>query len=374
MSMPEPPHRQPHTVLMALSGGVDSSVAAHLLQRQGCELIAVTLRMDEDASNGEDGGSSCGGGSAIDSARRAADSLGIRHVVIDARKEFESQVLRPSWDAYARGETPSPCILCNERIKFGLLLQKAAALGADKVATGHYARIQRDALGIPHIARGTDPAKDQAYFLFALSPAQLEKVLFPLGELSKTEVRGIAAAIGLSTADRKDSQDACFALSPEGFAESLRLKFGAPAACGPVLDGEGRILRARHGGLHRFTIGQRRGFGFSVGQKAFVRALRPEDSAVILTWDESDLLTREMRVRCAPGGLPALQFRCEVQIRSRHRAAPAEVEALPSSETSEGIREARVIFDAPQRAVTPGQAAVFFQGGMVVGGGWIQRN
>lgn len=354
------------TVLVALSGGVDSSIAAYLLQQQGYPLISATLQLNPCEDRGIS--RSCCGVDAVLSARRVASQLGIEHVLIDCRREFQERVLRPAWEAYARGLTPSPCILCNEHIKFGLLADKAQRLGAPVVATGHYARIDRGASGRPHLCRGRDAKKDQAYFLFSLKRAQLDRLCLPLGELDKAEVRAIAAELGLPTAERRESQDACLSTSPDGFAESLRLRFEADPTTGPILDEAGHVL-GHHAGLHRFTIGQRRALGISLGHRAFVRELRASDGAVVLTGDERALWSSQMRVRCAHADLPeALPLRCEVQIRSRHTAAPALVEPLASGPTP----LVQVTFDAPQRAITPGQAAVFFQGDRVVGGGWIE--
>lgn len=353
-------------VLVALSGGVDSSVAAFLLQQQGYPLIGATLQLNPCEDRGI--ARSCCGVDAVISARRVAEKLGIEHVLIDCRREFQERVLRPAWEAYARGLTPSPCILCNEHIKLGLLAQRARCLGASLVATGHYARVVRDAAGQPHLCRGRDAKKDQAYFLFSLKRAQLDRLLLPLGDLSKAEVRAIAADLGLPSAERRESQDACLATSPDGFAESLRLRFEAESRAGPILDEAGHAL-GHHEGLHRFTIGQRRALGISLGQRAFVRELRASDGAVVITRDERALWSDQMRVRCVHAALPPKRpLRCEVQIRSRHRAALALVEPLEP-----GPRPlVQVTFDVPQRAITPGQAAVFFEGDRVAGGGWIE--
>ena len=363
------------TVLVALSGGVDSSVAAHILQRQGYPLIAATLQLNPCEDRGV--ARSCCGVDAVIAARRVANQLGIDHVLIDCRNEFQERVLRPAWEAYARGLTPSPCVLCNEHIKLGLLAEKAQRLGAGLVATGHYARVVRDTSGETHLCRGKDANKDQAYFLFSLRRAQLERLLLPLGELTKPEVRALAAELGLATADRRESQDACLNTSPDGFAESLRLRFGQEAREGPILDATGREI-GRHAGLHRFTIGQRRSLGVSLGRRAFVRELRASDGAIVLTEDESELSSRHMRVRCVHADSLGKTMRCQVQIRSRHRAADATVERLESADFQKVAHDSQraplvhVTFDEPQRAITPGQAAVFFVGDRVVGGGWIE--
>jgi tRNA-uridine 2-sulfurtransferase len=350
-------------VAVAMSGGVDSSVAAALLARAGHEVVGITLQLlpCEDRPLG---GSCCSLESATQ-ARAVADKLGVEHMVVDARGEFESQVLRPCWQEYASGRTPNPCVLCNERVKWGTLFEKARSVGASRIATGHYARVGASATGRPSILRGLDGAKDQAYFLFALSEAQIAATLLPLGELTKTQVREIARDLGLPTAERPESQDACFAISAEGFGESLRLRFGEPAKPGAVVDREGHEV-GRHEGLHRFTIGQRRGLGVSLGGRAFVLALKPETNEVVLTRDEDELLARTMVVELCGARDAPLPSRAQVQIRSRHRAVEATIEP------DRGAR-ARVIFAEPQRAVTPGQAAVFFEGERVAGGGFIRE-
>jgi tRNA-specific 2-thiouridylase len=346
-----------------MSGGVDSSVAAALLARAGHEVVGITLQLlpCEDRPLG---GSCCSLESATQ-ARAVADKLGIEHMVVDARGEFESLVLRPCWQEYAAGRTPNPCVLCNERVKWGTLFEKARAVGASHIATGHYARVGASPTGRPSLLRGLDVAKDQAYFLFCLSERQLASTRFPLGELTKTKVREIARDLGLPTAERPESQDACFAISAEGFGESLRLRFGEPTRPGAIVGRDGRAL-GRHEGLHRFTIGQRRGLGVSLGGRAFVCALRPETNEVVLTRDEGDLFARTMVVELCGARDAPLPSRGQVQIRSRHPAVEATIEP------DRGAR-ARVVFAEPQRAVTPGQAAVFFEGERIAGGGFIRE-
>jgi tRNA-specific 2-thiouridylase len=233
-------------VVVAMSGGVDSTVAAALLVERGCEVIGVTLRLLQGEETA---------GDAVHEARAAADRLGIAHHVLDGRREFEELVLRRSWDEYARGRTPNPCVVCNARIKFGLLLDHARSLGATKIATGHYARLD----ATPTIRRGVDRRKDQSYFLWALDARQLAAVLFPLGELTKQQVRDRARSLGLPNAERAESQDACFVRDDQQFAEELRRHFGEPARSGVIVDEAGKVLGA-HQGIHHFTIGQRRGW------------------------------------------------------------------------------------------------------------------
>lgn len=348
-------------VVVAMSGGVDSSVAAALLARAGHEVIGITLLLlpCEDRPLG---GACCSIESATQ-ARAVAEHMGIEHMVADARSAFEERVLRPCWDAYAAGRTPNPCVLCNQDLKWGVLLARAKALGAARIATGHYARIVAGPNGRPSLARGTDPLKDQSYFLFSLDEAQIAATLLPLGGLSKIDVRAQARALGLPTAERPESQDACFGVSEDGFAESLRLRFGNEAKPGRVLDRDGREL-GRHDGIHRFTLGQRRGLGIALGGRAFVCTLRPEQNEVVVTRDQADLWVRSIRVRLAGARDAPLPSRCLAQIRSRHRAVPASL-AVDEGGT------VHALFDQPQRAVTPGQAAVFYDDDRVAAGGWI---
>ncbi len=346
-------------VLVAMSGGVDSSVVAAVLKREGWDVFGVTLQLNPCEDRGL--ARSCCGVDAALNARRVADQLGIEHLLLDCRREFSRLVLEPAWREYARGRTPSPCILCNERIKFGLLLDKALALGASRVATGHYARVV-DREGRLALARSHDKAKDQSYFLFALGQSQLERTLLPLGELTKPEVRELARELGLATAERRESQDACLGSGAE-FAESLRLRFDEEPRAGDLVDTSGRAL-GHHDGLHRFTIGQRRGLGVALGKPAFVCAIDGEGARVVVTTEPGDLWSARLVVRLLSDG--SLPQRCAVQIRSRHAPAAASV-AIGEP----GLAEIR--FDEPQRAVAPGQAAVFYEGDTVVGGGWIER-
>ncbi|MGI5864461.1 MAG: tRNA 2-thiouridine(34) synthase MnmA [Myxococcales bacterium] len=346
-------------VLVAMSGGVDSSVVAALLKRDGWDVFGVTLQLNPCEDRGL--ARSCCGVDAVLNARRVADQLGIEHMLLDCRREFSRLVLEPAWREYARGRTPSPCILCNERIKFGLLLDKALALGAGRIATGHYARII-DREGRLALARPLDRAKDQSYFLFALGQVQLERTLLPLGELTKPQVRELARELGLATAERRESQDACLG-SGADFAESLRLRYGDEPRSGDIVDTSGRIV-GRHDGLHRFTIGQRRGLGVALGKSAFVCAIDGENANVVVTTEPRDLWSAGLVVRLLTDR--SLPQRCAAQIRSRHTPAPASVTIVEP-----GLAEVR--FDEPQRAVAPGQAAVLYDGEVVAGGGWIER-
>lgn len=351
-------------IVVAMSGGVDSSVTAALLAERGFEVVGLTLRLwlcEEQTGSSK----SCCGTDGVASARSAAAELGVPHYVVEGREPFEEQVLLPSWEEYARGRTPNPCVLCNERIKLGLLLQHADRLGASRLATGHYARVAEG----PALLRGRDADKDQSYFLFSLEREQLARMVLPLGELTKEEVRREASRLGLPNAERPESQDACLGGGGEGFAEALRRRFGREGRAGDIVDPTGRVL-GRHDGLHRFTVGQRRGLGVAMGRPAYVLAIDPERGDVIVGTDEVDLLSPGLLaggVRwLVPPPEPGAILEGEVQIRYRHRAVPAAVEVLEDSRTS-------VRFAEPQRAVTPGQAAVFYREDRVLGGGWIER-
>ena len=355
------------TVLVAMSGGVDSSVAAALLLEAGWRVIGATLRLHPCEEPEPD--RFCCGVDAEAAARAVCEGLGVPHHVISAGVPFEDEVLRPAWEAYARGTTPSPCPLCNRELKLGVLLSTAQALGASHVATGHYAR-RGGSDDAPTLLRGRDANKDQSYFLFALTHEQLGCARFPLGDMTKPEVRAKAEALGLINAQRRGSQDACLQ-SPDGvvFSELLRRRFGAAARPGALVDGQGREL-GRHPGLHRFTLGQRRGLGVSLGRPAFVRDIDAESARITLTTEPDDLLSAGL-VALEPHWLaeppqPGRPFSCDAQVR--YRATP-----VPSRATlrDDGALELR--FERPQRAVTPGQAVVLYRGPRVLGGGWIER-
>ncbi len=356
---------RPRRVAVAMSGGVDSSLAAALLIQQGWEVIGLTLRLRECREDRES--RSCCGADGIARARAVAGELGIPHYVLDCVRRFEELVLRPAWEDYDSGRTPSPCLLCNERLKFGLLLARARELGAALLATGHYARIVVDDNGRPALLRGADRDKDQSYFLAGLTPEQLGWLLFPLESLRKQEVRERARELGLASAESPDSQDACLTAPGQPFPEMLRERFRAASRPGPILDGSGHVL-GRHLGLHRYTVGQRRGLDLgATGSRHWVRTIRAEGSALVVTADERELYRDRLTARevsWTGGAYPVGIGPCLVQVRSRHPAAPAVIE--PAGPGSVHVR-----FDRPVRAVTPGQAAVFYDGERVLGRGWI---
>ena len=355
-------------IVVAMSGGVDSSVAAALVQASGAEVIGVTLRLQR--CDGQDSGvRSCCGVDAVARASAVAGKLGVRHYVVDAIDAFEARVLQPAWETYAAGRTPSPCLWCNERIKFGFLLEWAQGVGAAGVATGHYARVARHPSGRLQLLRGHDPGKDQTYFLAGLTGEQLAAVRFPLGEMRKEEVRSVAARLDLPTAQQIESQDACLVgAAGEPFAEVLRQRYAGTARQGVVVNDAGEVL-GPHAGLHLFTIGQRRGLGLSHHRPMWVAALDVDSGTVQVVHDADQLVAEAMLVEdlvWSGGAPPREPQRCTVQVRYRHRAVAAEI--APDAATPTGFK---VRFDAPVRAVTPGQAAVFYDGDAVLGRGWI---
>ena len=349
-------------VVVAMSGGVDSSVAAALLQQQGHEVTGVTLQL-RPCTEQTDSRSCCGSG-GLDSARDVAAHLGVPHYALPCHQQFDDLILRPSWAAYAAGRTPSPCLWCNQLIKFGFLLSWARRMGAQAVATGHYSRIQRDASGRPSLLRGKDRAKDQAYFLARLNPGTLGQLLFPLGDLTKPEVRALAKDLGLPAAERPDSQDACLVEDGLHFPEMLRRRYAGRAVPGNIVDDQGRVI-ASHQGLHNFTVGQRHGLGVALGKPAWVRSVGP-DGTIVVTTDPLALLRFDLTVSDLVWMDEALPqaLSCQVQVRFRHRP----VEALV---TATGPTSARVQIPAGASAVAPGQAASFFDGDRVLGSGWI---
>lgn len=339
-----------------MSGGVDSSVAAALLLEQGYPCVGATLDLFETGT--------CGGSEAAASAARVAQQLGIEHHVVNGRQAFEDHVLRPAWAAYSQGRTPNPCVRCNERVKFAVLLDFARSIGAEMIATGHYVRLVPTLGGRVELRRGVHRAKDQSYFLFRLSDAQRAASLTPLGELEKDQVRAIAGRLNLASAERRESQDACFATEDATFAELLSRHFDEPTEPGRIVDPSGQPL-GLHEGIHRYTIGQRQGLNISLGKRAWVSRLDPVNNEVELTTNPDDLLATGLLAADVHWLTRPGTFDCGVQIRYRAQAVGARVEALPG-------HRAEITFDTAQRAVTPGQAVVFYDGDLVLGGGWIE--
>lgn len=356
------------TILMAMSGGVDSSVAAALLVEQGHRVIGATMKTF--CYSEVDGPSqTCCGLDGIMDARAVADRLGIPHYVFDVERDFTRDVIDNFVDEYAAGRTPNPCVRCNGNTKFRDLLKRGALLDCDSIATGHYARVLTDAEGAPRLMRGVDHAKDQAYFLWGLPQELLPRLLFPLGELTKSEVRQRARDLGLSTAEKPESQEICFV--PTGnYVDVLTDRLGAdhPAlAPGPLVTIGGERL-GEHEGYARYTVGQRRGIGGGRGQRLYVLGSRPETREVVVgTLAESyrtDFCIEQTNWLGAP---PVVGRHLLVQIRHRAAAAPAMIERV------EGERW-HLRFEEAQRAVAPGQSAVLFCDDLVLGGGRIARD
>ena len=351
-------------VIVAMSGGVDSSVAACLLRQQGYQPVGVFMcaGLVGDATEGPR--RCCSPEDSAD-ARRVAQRLGFPLSVLDFAADFE-RLIDHFCAEYGRGRTPNPCVLCNRDLKFGRLLATADALGAAFVATGHYARVEFEA-GRWRLKRGLDRTKDQSYFLFSIPPERLERIRFPLGELTKPEVRAIARREGLPVHDKAESQEVCFVRGTVG--ELVAARRPDLVRPGPILDLEGRTL-GRHAGIVNFTIGQRRGLGVALGEPRYVVAIRAEDAAIVVGPAEAVLrrafLAEDVVWHERP---PAEPVRADVQIRYRHPAAPAWLTRLDPD--ADGHERAEVHFDEPQSAVTPGQAAVFYRDDRVTGGGWI---
>jgi len=352
-------------VVVAMSGGVDSSSVAALLAGAGCEVVGVTLQLyDHGAAVGRAG--SCCAGRDIHDARRVAAGLGIAHYVLDYESRFRAAVIDDFADSYAAGTTPIPCVRCNQRIKFRDLMAVARDLGAAALATGHYVRRLPGARGA-ELHRARDAARDQSYFLFATTQDQLAFLRFPLGALAKDETRALARRHALSVADKPDSQDLCFV--PDGdyarVVASLRPDAAAP---GPIELADGTVVGA-HDGVINFTVGQRRGIGIAWSQPLYVLRIEPARRAVIVG-PEAALGARRLTVG-EVNWLDRAPFEGDgaeatVKLRASHCGAPARVRAL-------GSGRAEVVFESPQKAIAPGQAAVVYQGSRLMGGGWIER-
>ncbi len=355
-------------VAVGMSGGVDSSVAAHLLKEQGYDVIGLTMKIwAQDCLLQE--ADKCCGPQAVADARQVAHALGIPHFVVDESAVFEEAVISYFVNEYRQARTPNPCILCNEKIKFGSLMQKARELDADFVATGHYAVVEHPENGSARLKRGTDRTKDQSYFLFSLGDAQLRRTLMPLGGMTKQEIRAIAQAIGLKVHDKPDSQEICFVPS-NSYADFFKKRLGENSFhTGDFCDNNGRVI-GRHGGIELYTVGQRKGLPGGASAPRYVISIDPATRRVILGGQE-DLMRDAFAISgCHWNAFPSDLLKegdswdADVQIRYRHTPCRATVTAGQNG-------TARIRLHEKQRAVTPGQAAVFYHGDTVLGGGWI---
>lgn len=340
--------------MLGMSGGVDSSVSAYLLREKGFTVIGATFLLDPAMTE-----------ESADPAKKAADKIGIEHHVIDLREIFQEEVIRYFVSEYRLGRTPNPCIHCNRHIKFGLFFDAMKRLGAEKIATGHYARVEeRDGKYI--LKTASDLKKDQTYFLYHLTQEQLSKIIFPLYGLEKKEIREIAKNIGLESHNTPDSEEICF-IHGESCGTFIERFTGDPLTSGKIVDSNGKVL-GNHSGIENYTIGQRRGLGVATGKRVFVTGIDAQDHCVVLG-DESLLFSKHLIAKqCSfvSGEVPAGKFRCEGKIRYSVQRHPLVAEILPDGRLS-------VEFDEPVRAITKGQSVVLYDGDIVLGGGVISE-
>ena len=375
-SLPAAAELQPGLVAVAMSGGVDSSTVAALVLQHGRPIVGLTMqlwnqrRLPELQGDGPARHRCCSLDDVYD-AKRVAQHLGFPHYVVNFEEQFEQRVVRPFVEQYLSGRTPIACTNCNTDVKFEPLLRMARQIGAERLATGHYARIQKDAAtGRYQLLRARDDSKDQSYFLWGLTQEQLSRSEFPLGERTKDEVRELARNVHLPVAEKPESMELCFV--PNGnyvqFIHAYAREEGRPLNDreGDIVT-EGGTIIGRHTGVHNYTIGQRKGLGFTTGKPVYVLAIDPGKNRVIVGEDDA-LRAATLEIENANWisiQQPTAPLRAQVKIRHKHEPAAATVEALPGMRT-------RITFDAPQRAITPGQAAVLYDGDLVLAGGWIK--
>jgi tRNA-uridine 2-sulfurtransferase len=349
-----------------MSGGVDSSVAAALLARDGHEVIGLSMQLYDHSGSHGDGSVRFGTCCTIDDlhdARRVASSLGIPHYILNFERQFGETVVSNFIREYSAGRTPIPCVHCNGDLKFATLAERAGGLGAEFVATGHYARVERDPAGRFLLLRGRDASKDQSYFLFTLTQHQLAHALFPVGALDKSAVRALARDLGLAVSEKPDSHEICFVA--DGDHAAFMQRHGPAPGPGVIRDVTGKVV-GTHDGVHHYTVGQRKGLGLSSPVRLYVVGIDADQSAV--TVGPREALERveltASSVNWISGVTPAAGVRATAQIRYRHREAAVTLTPLPDDRV-------RAVFDEPQHAIAPGQAVVFYDGDEVVGGGWI---
>ena len=351
-------------VVLAMSGGVDSSVAAHLLKASGHEVIGLFMRTGAHAEDAERRAKTCCSATDAIDAQNVADRLDIPFYALDFERDF-ARIMDQFADEYAAGRTPNPCVMCNIWLKFGKLWSYGKQVGADFVATGHYARMGRDSAGMPRIERGVDRNKDQSYVLFGLRRELLPHVLFPVGGYTKAEIRAIAKAEGLPVHDKPDSQEICFVPSDD-YLSFVRNRRPDLETSGMIVDEDGHVVGS-HSGIEAFTIGQRKGLGVTFGAPRYVVQIEERTKTVTIgprpSLERRSLLASRFNWQTDP---PEGSLACEAQIRARHKAVAARVQALPDG-------KARVDFDEPVLAVTPGQVVTVYDGDLVIGGGWIDR-
>ncbi len=354
-------------IVVGMSGGVDSSVAAWLLKEQGYEVMGVTMQIwQEETENALEENGGCCGLQAVEDARRVAQQLEIPYYVMNFRKDFQKSVIDYFTAEYLAGRTPNPCIACNRYVKWEALLRRSLEIGADGIATGHYAQVRRLENGRYAVCRSVTAAKDQTYALYSLTQEQLARTLMPVGAYGKEEIRRIAARMGLRTADKPDSQEICF-VPDKDYAGFIQRTTGKPSREGNFIRADGTVL-GRHKGIIHYTVGQRRGLGLAMGRRVVVTEIRPETNEVVIgemedVWTDG-LLAEKLNFMA----IPDLKGEREAvaRIRYNHRGSPCTLRRT-------GADQIRVIFHEPVRAVTPGQAVVFYDGDLVLGGGTIVR-